>query len=363
MMLMAAVRFIYRFALFTLLCLCVGFTVSQAQAVQGSAHAQGGTAAMEMNEPWRIRFLEAAIVRGDTVRLGEVAVPLGNMSAEAWAEMAQRELWASPPEGRAMSMTRPRLQEAVMRTMNDLAPYCLFPGSMAVQRGGVLIGKEAIQHMVQSELRPYLASLSGETALTDFRLPQHVFMAHTGQELMLEPLRKVAPGRISLRLLVREMDGTIKQRLTGSVFADCWVEVPISTAIMNRDDLLEHTKITFKRMNLANLRGEPWDGRGGPWRVTRPIGVDQVIYQSDVAHIPTVRKGSIVTLLYEGATVRLTTQAEALADGAAGESIPLRNLQSRREVYGMIRDATTVIITAGPGIGRRHSENSHERTH
>jgi len=339
---MVAVRFILRLAsVFVLLCLCAAWTAAPARA-----------AAEDMSEPWRIRFLEAAIVLGDTVRLGEVAVPIGNMPAETWEKLAQRELWPSPPEGRPMSMTRPRLQEAVMHTMKDLAPYCLFPGSMALQRGGVLIGAEAIRRMVQSELAPYLASLPGETALTDFRLPRYVFMAHAGQQLSLEPLRKPAPGRLSLRLLVREMDGTIKQRLTGTVFADCWAEVPNSAVVLNRDDLLDHTKVTFRRMNLATLRGEPWDGRGGPWRITRPIGVGQVIYQTDVAPVPTVRRGSIVTLLYEGGAVRLTTQAEALADGAAGESIPLRNLQSRREVFGMIRDATTVTVSALPSISR-----------
>jgi flagella basal body P-ring formation protein FlgA len=76
--------------------------------------------------------------------------------------------------------------------------------------------------------------------------------------------------------------------------------------------------------------------------------VDQVIYKTDVASIPTVRKGSIVTLLYEGPTVRLTTQVEALSDGSAGETIALRNVQSRKEVYGLIRDATTATITAVP---------------
>jgi len=340
---MFSTRSPFHFAsVFALLCLCVAWTAAPARA------ALDGAKGIDLNEPWRIRFLEAAVVQGDTVRLGEVAVPLGNMPVETWEELAKRELWPSPPEGRAMSMTRPRLQEAVMRHMKELSPYTLFPGSMALQRGGVLIGKEAIQHMVQSELAPYLASLPGETALTDFRLPQYVFMAHAGQQLVLEPLKKVAPGRLSLRLLVREMDGTIKQRLTGSVFADCWANVPSSTVILNRDDLLDHTKITFKRINLATLRGEPWDGRGGPWRVTRPIGVDQVIYKTDVASIPTVRKGSIVTLLYEGPTVRLTTQVEALSDGSAGETIALRNVQSRKEVYGLIRDATTATITAVP---------------
>ena len=333
---MFAFRSVFRFvSALMLLCLCTAWA-APLRAASETAEA--------MNAPWRIRFLEAAIVQGDSVRLGEVAVPIGDMPAETWEKMAQRELWPSPPEGRAMSMTRPRLQEAVMQTMSELAPYCLFPGSMALQRGGALIGRETIQHMVQSELAPYLASLPGETALTDFRLPRYVFMAHAGQQLVLEPLKKVVPGRQSLRLLVREMDGTITQRLTGTVFADCWVEVPCTTVVLNRDDLLDHTRITFKRMNLANLRGEPWDGRGGPWRVTRPIGVEQVIYKTDVAPIPTVRRGAIVTLIYEGSTVRLTTQAEALADGAAGESIALRNLQSRKEIFGMIRDATTVTI-------------------
>lgn len=300
-------------------------------------------------EPWRIRFLEAAIVRGETVRLGEVAVPMGDMPPGKWEELAVRELWPSPPEGgKAVNMTRPRLQEAVMRTMKDLAPYCLFPGAMALQRGGTLMNKEAVQRLVDEQVTPRLHVLPGEVVLKDFRLPQQIFLEHPGQQVTVELPRKLSPGRISLRLLVRELDGAVKQKLTGSVFADCWADVPCSAAIMNRDDLLDHTKVTFKRLNLAALRGEPWDGRGGPWRLTRPLSVDQVIYRTDVEHIPTVRKGSIVTLIYEGRSVRLSLQAEALADGVAGESIPVRNLQSRKEVYGLIRDSSTVTVVTTP---------------
>ena len=321
-----------------LLCLLLG---------QFTAERQARAAASD--EPWRIRFLDAAIVNGPTVKLGEVAVPVGSVPPGRWEELARRELWPSPPEGsRAVNMTRPRLQEAVMNTMRDLAPYCLFPGGMAIQRGGKLVGKEAIQHLVNREMTPLLAGLPGEAVLKDFRLPEYVFLEHAGQELTLEPLRKVAPGRISLRLLVHEMDGSVRQRLTGSVFLDCWAEVPCSSGILNRDDLLDHTKVTFKRMNLASLRGQPWDGLGGPWRVIRPIGVDQIIYQNDLNYLPTVTKGSTVTLIYEGKNVRLTVQAETMADGMAGESILVRNLQSRKEIYGVVRDANTIMVKAAP---------------
>ena len=327
-----------------LICLLLAAALFCAASGQSFGAAQGGP---DAGQSWRIRFLEAAVVQGPKVLLGEVAMPVGDMPPGEWERLSRRELWPSPEErSKAVNMTRPRLQEAVMHTMRDLAPNCLFPGSMALQRGGVLIGKEDIQRLAQSELAPYLAALPGEAALKDYRLPQYIFLEHGGQNLELEAPRKVGPGRLSLRFLVKEMDGSIKQRQTGTVLVDCLADVPAAASAMNRDELLDHSKVTFKRMNLAQLRGELWDGRGGPWRLTRPLAPGQVILQSDLAHIPTVRKGSKITLLYEGKNVRLTLQAEALADGSAGETIPVRNLQSRKEIYGLVRDSSTVVVNS-----------------
>ena len=297
--------------------------------------------------PWRIRFLEAAVVAGPTVLLGEVAIPVGDMPAGKWREMAARELWPAPAqEKRPLNMTRPRLQEAVVRTMNDLAPYCLFPGSLALPRGGALFTREQIRDSVENQLRPALAVLPGEAALSDFRLPPFLFIGHDGQTLEVEPPRKIAAGRLNIRLLVRELDGSVTQKISASVFTDCWIEVPVASTVLNRDDVLEPDRITFVRMNLAHLRGEIWDGRGGPWRVLRPIGLNQAIYRADLGHLPAVRKGGLITLLYEGKNLRLRAPGEAMADGVPGESIPVRNSQSRKHLYGIVRDASTVITNA-----------------
>lgn len=320
-----------------------------AEATGSVETALPGLAEGTAQVPWRIRFLEAAIVSGPMVRLGEVAVPVGDMPPQKWQELAARELWPSPPqEKKAVNMTRPRLQEAVVQTMNDLAPYCLFPGSLAIQRGGALYTREQIRNVTVSNITPALAGLSGEASLSDFRLPSYVFTAHDGQTLEAEPPKKISAGRMNIRLLVREIDGSITQKISASVFVDCWVEAPAASAAMNRDDVLEPGKVTFVRTNLAHLRGGAiWDGRGGPWRVMRPIGVDQVIYQSDLSNIPTVKKGNTVTLVYEGKTLRLTVSGEAMADGVSGESIPVRNTQSKKQIYGVVRDAGTVVVSAG----------------
>ncbi|MDR2161733.1 MAG: flagellar basal body P-ring formation chaperone FlgA [Desulfovibrio sp.] len=296
---------------------------------------------------WRIRFLEAAVVAGPAVRLGEVAVPVGDFPAEVWRELAGRELWPAPEQaGKPVNMTRPRLQEAVVRTMNDLAPNCLFPGSLALQRGGSLFSRGQIRDAAVSQLTPALATLPGEASLSDMRLPPFLFAAHDGQTLEVELPRKIAAGRLNFRFLVRDLDGSVTQKISASAFVDCWLEVPAAAAPLNRGDVLEPGGVTFIRANLAHLRGEVWDGRGGPWRLLRPIGLDQVIYQADLGHVPTVRKGGLVTLLYEGAHLRLTAPGEALADGVPGESIPVRNARSRKQLYGIVRDASTVIVSA-----------------
>lgn len=295
--------------------------------------------------PWRIRFVEAAVIEGDMVTLGEVAVPAGAIPRQEWEKLAKRSLWPSPPDnGRAVNMTRPKLQEAVMATMRDLAPYCLFPSSLALQRGGAVMHEPAIQSLAVKELTPLVAGIEAETMFKDFRLPAYIFLEHPGQIVGIEPQKKIAPGRVNFRIIVKEVDGSVAQRIAGSAFLDAWKEVPSATVALNRNDILEASQVGRIRVNLAHLRGTPWDGRGGPWRMVRAVGVEQVIYQNDIAHIPTVSKGTVLNLLYESNTVRLQVQAEALTDGVVGENIRVKNLQSKKEVYGVVRDASTVVI-------------------
>jgi flagella basal body P-ring formation protein FlgA len=300
--------------------------------------------------PWRLRILEAAVARDSAVTLGEIAVPVGEIDPDLWQKLAETKLWASPEEsGRPMNLTRPRLQQAMVESMgSDFAALCLYPPSIVIQRAGTVLGAAAVQAVVVKALTPYLAALPGEALLSDFRLPGTIFLAHPRQTLVLEPPQNFAPGRLSLRLTVRELDGSVVKRFTGTVFVECWVAVPCANTPLNRDETLTPDKITFTRKNLALLHGEQvWDGKGGPWRLTRAVLPNQPLLLGDLTHLPTVSKGSKITLVYQGQSIRLSAKGEALADGVKGENIPVRNLSSKKQLYAVVWDENTAIIESG----------------
>ena len=299
--------------------------------------------------PWRLRLLEAAVVEGPLIRLGEIARPAGPMPEDIWRNLAGRELWPAPEEkSPPLNLTRPRLQQAMLNSLGrDLAALCLYPPSITLQRGGRLLDGADIQTLTVKTLAPLLAALPGESSFSDFRLPIQVFLADKSQYLELEAPAAISPGRISLRYVVREADGGVSRRLTGSVFVDCWATVPCLSKAANKGEVIRPEHVSFVRKNLAHLRETPWDGRGGPWQAQRNIFADQPILESDLGHVPTVKKGDLLRLVFESPSVRLSATVEALTDGVGGETIPVRNVRSKRQVHAFVLDAQTVLVRSG----------------
>ncbi|CAK7049441.1 MAG: hypothetical protein DELT_00974 [Desulfovibrio sp.] len=293
---------------------------------------------------WKLKLKDAAVVRGEHVLLGEIAEPIGPMDRELWAKIAPAPLWPSPPAGKPMNMTRPKVQQAMAHYARELSGLCIYPASMTLQRGGSVLDSAALQNLVVKTLTPLVRQLEGEASLQDFRLPGSLFLSSDTQTAELEGPFTVQPGRISLKIAVKEMDGSVVRRVTGTVFVDQWVQVPCAAMPLNKDEVLAPERVTFMRKNVAYVKGTVWDGKGGPWRMQRPVAMGQPIMQTDVSVIPTVQKGSTVTMVYQGKNFTVSLPGEALSDGAAGETIAVRNLQSKKQLRATVRDGLTVVV-------------------
>ena len=227
------------------------------------------------------------------------------------------------------------------KALGEVADACLLPNSLAVQRDGAVLLEEDLRSLVVKTLTPQINLLGGHGELTDFRLPAYAFTAHDGQSVVLEA-GDVAPGRISLRFAVREMDGAAVRRFSGSVFLNLWMDVPCPVRPLGKGEAVTPDVITFMSCNLAYQKGAVWDGRGGPWQTVRSLGASQPILASDLTPLSAVHRGDKLTLVYTRGNVRISAMVEALEEGGPGDTIAVRNLDSKKQIYATVLDADTV---------------------
>ena len=307
--------------------------------------ASGDQLPMLEQGEWRLKVAPAAVTNTDSVLLGDIAAPLGHMDPALWGDLKSRRLWPAPPEeGKPLQINRSRLSQALRQSLgNELAARCILPTSLVIQRGGLVFREDDLRSYVVKSLTPQLSAMPGEAELNEFRLPEYIFLAHSQQRVQLEP-GKLTPGRVPLRFAVQEADGTVLRRVSGTVNLTLWITVPAASRPLGKGDALTPEAVTFMRINASQLRDLPWDGHGGPWQVTRSLITGEPILQSDLASQLMVRRGTILSLIYTRGNLRMTTQAEALADGEPGATIPVRNLQTKKQIYATVKDGSTVEI-------------------
>ena len=307
--------------------------------------AQDGQLNMLGPDDWRIKILSAAVTNSDMVLLGDIAVPLGRMGQDTWAQLRAQQLWPAPPEeGKPLQISHSRLSQALRQALGkDVAGRCILPSSLVIQRGGLVFHEEDLRSYVVKSLTPQLSAMPGQVELSDFRLPDYIFLAHAQQRVQLEP-GKLSPGRVPLRFAVQEVDGNVLRRISGTVNLTLWITAPAASRPMNKGEALAAESVTFMKVNASQLRDLPWDGRGGPWQVNRALNTGEPILQSDLVSQLMVRRGDVVNLIYIKGNLRIATQAQALADGEPGATIAVRNLQTKKQVYAIVKDGSTVEI-------------------
>ncbi|MDR2573939.1 MAG: flagellar basal body P-ring formation chaperone FlgA [Desulfovibrio sp.] len=322
------------------------------RAAKTSVQIASGTASLTPQQTnmlgpdgWRLKIAAAAVTNTDMVLLGDIAAPLGAVAPEVWNTIRMAELWPAPPEeGKPLQVNRSRLSQALRQTLGDeTAGRCLLPTSLVIQRGGVVFRQDDLRAYVVKSLTPQLAAMPGEAELHDFRLPEYIFLSHGGQRVQLEP-GKLAPGRITLRFAVQEADGSTLRRVAGMANLLLWITAPTAAAPLNKGESLGPQGITFMRVNAAQLRDLPWDGHGGPWRLARTVAAGEPILQSDLVSELMVRRGDVLNVIFSRGNVHMSARGEALADGEPGATIAVRNLQTKKQIYGVVKDSGTVEI-------------------
>ena len=122
-------------------------------------------------------------------------------------------------------------------------------------------------------------------------------------------------------------------------------DVVVTTRRVGRNSVLSHADLTVVRRNISYL---------GP----DPVGLQAAIGQRSKSSLrpgtmllanmleapPLVKRGDLVTIKANSANIVVSVLGEVRSSGARGEAVKVKNLMSRREVYGEVVDAETVRV-------------------
>lgn len=140
--------------------------------------------------------------------------------------------------------------------------------------------------------------------------------------------------------------GSVEWSLFVQVRARIYADVAVATRPLARGELLGAHDVRLDERDITRLPGgfltQLSEVVG--MKVRRPLGTGSVIARGAIDAPRLVRRGQIVTLIAGKGGVEIRTTGKALADGAAGERVRVRNERSSRVVEGVVAEDGTVRV-------------------
>lgn len=211
--------------------------------------------------------------------------------------------------------------------------------------GGGTLGADAFVAEVEKELAAQL-SIKGQLKLAltrpwrSVRLPSDDFAV-----AITEMPTNGLSGTFFLRLKVsseRELIGDWQVSFAAQLWQDVWV----ATSRLDRGQTLSAAVVSVQKVDVLRERSPliPAEVDPASLELVTSVAAGRPLTRRDVVGRPVVRKGQIVEVVVANGMLAISMKALALENGATGEQIRLRNLESRREINGEVINENKVQI-------------------
>jgi flagella basal body P-ring formation protein FlgA len=308
-------------------------------AVVPAAAQQYASVASPMSMPTLKR---SVIVSEDLVHIGDLIDNAG--------DVADTPIFRSPDVGTTGSVTVQQIVEAVR-------PYRLYRintqnlTSVEVTRSGRMIDATAIESRIArtfagryglGEARNLRVTLDtmiqpiavDTAAATDLTLIGAALDPRTGRfDISFD-----VPGSPAMRRGPLRLSGTIVET----------VETLVFTRPLARGEVIKATDIAVERRAKTETSGDPVTAAGQAvgLAVRQAVRIGQPLTRAQLMRPELVHRDDNVTLVYEVPGITITTRGRALEPGAMGDTINVANVQTKRNVQGVVSGPNRVTIVA-----------------
>jgi flagella basal body P-ring formation protein FlgA len=129
--------------------------------------------------------------------------------------------------------------------------------------------------------------------------------------------------------------------------AHVWREMWVARSPLRRGQSIADADIARERRDVLAIREPPAMFRAGntALEVAEPVPTGWPLLARSVRLRPVVHRGQSVDACLRDGVLSITLKAQALEDGAPGQIIRARNMQTRRDICGKVIDEQTILVT------------------
>ena len=211
-----------------------------------------------------------------------------------------------------------------------------------------ILDEAAVTKLLTAAIQEQFTGANGELALR-FTRPWVSLNAPAGQPNLkvLEMPNNGVSSSFIVRFEIFSADGVSLGNWQVPVQAHLWRDIHVARSILKPGELVADANIALERRDALTLRAPLAEFADGDkaLEIAETIPAGSPLFARSVKLRPVVHRGEMTNVRLEEGTLSVTMKAQALEDGAPGQIIRLRNLQSARDFSGKVLNEKTVLVS------------------
>lgn len=253
----------------------------------------------------------------------------------------------APRFGQTLTLSRKQIEAVLYRTPNLAFTNCLGAEQVRVTRRARPLDEEELKLLLTAQLQQDVIKDRGELEL---RMARPWTTANVPDEsLTIKILEMPASGVSPLFICRFELSTTNEVVGTWqvSMSTKMWREVWISRTALRRGVLLSEADLVRERRDVLTVRDALADFTVADPSVetSEYIAANVPLLVRSLKIKPAVRRGQSAEALVVDGALAVSIKVEVLEDGIPGQTIRVRNPQTKRELRGKVQNENTILVS------------------
>jgi flagella basal body P-ring formation protein FlgA len=280
------------------------------------------------------------LVDGEGIFLAQLLMP------DPAHPVPQVEIAEAPRFGQATMLTRSQILDVLQKSAPGLSTnQWLGAEKIRITRRARAFSESEIKEQLTALLQREHVKDKGELELRFMRPWLPILLP---DEALTFKILDLPSGGISSSCIVRFELSTRRETLgswQAPVSARVWREIWVARSQLRKDQLLSEADVVRERRDVLNLRDPLIPAQSeGVLEIAENVPAGAPLYARSVRSRPVVRRGQVVEAQVLAGAMTISLKVEVMENGAPGQTVRVRNLQSRREFRGKVQNEQTVLV-------------------